>query len=132
MALDAGAEVPFLGSGRIIVAAVAAGRRGPIEPRGCPEAEAPLQTYDGGRKAAHASEALRQVRPPNVLVISTSAQPGSRSHQPNARPDAAHRITAAQTLIDSTKSTQSQYTSNREAKTPSKTLLTTLSNRTTS
>ena len=102
------------------------------EPRGCPEAES---TRANVRRI---DEGLACVR--SVATGTITQRPGHQHERlrwdhalPGKRaPDAAHRTTAAQNLIDSTATTHSQYRSNREQKTPQKRLLTSLSNRTTS
>jgi len=131
-ALDAGAEVPFLGSRRIIVAAVAAGRRGPNASRVA--ALRPKHPYksttEGGRLRMHRKRCDRYDHPTSW---SSARAPQVDHALPDKRaPDAAHQTTAAQNSIDGTTTTHSQYLSKREQKTPQKTLLTALSNRTTS
>ena len=102
------------------------------EPRGCPEAES---TRTNVRRI---EEGLACVR--SAAIGTITQRPGHQHERPQwdhalpdkRAPDAAHRTTAAQNSIDSTTTTHLQYLSKREQKTPQKTLLTTLSNRTTS
>ncbi len=79
-ALDAGAEVPFLGSRRIIVAAVAAGRRGPNASRVA--ALRPKHPYksttEGGRLRMHRKRCDRYDHPTS-WSSARAPQVGSRS-----------------------------------------------------
>ena len=97
MALRAGSEVPFLVSRRIIVAAAAAGRREPTRAARLLWRRGHLQTYDGGRKAAHASEALRQIQSWMVTGSDTSPNERLTLRVLDARQDAVRRTTAVKT-----------------------------------
>ena len=100
MALDAGSEVPFLVFIPVIVAAAAAGRREPTRAARLLWRRGHLQTYDGGRKAAHASEALRQIRSWMVTGSDTSPNERLTLRVLDARQDAVRRTTAVKTTSE--------------------------------